>query len=108
MTISKEIINLVKIKLVSGQRIVDIVRELKVSVRTVQFVANGQRTKARLFKNKVDMSVKRAMKKISNEGSRVSTKKVSQLLRKKRRQALSEGDYLEWVKNIVMKQIKLS
>jgi len=88
MTISEEIINLVKIKLVSGHPKVDIARELKVSVRTVQSVANGQRTlerstKARLCKNKVDMSVKRAMKKISKEGSRVSTKKVSQLLPEK-------------------------
>ena len=79
MTISEEIINLVKIKLVSWQPKVDIARELKVSVWKVQSVENGQRTlerstKARLCKNKVDMSVKRAMKKISKEGRRVSTK----------------------------------
>jgi len=73
MTISEEIINLMKIKLVSEQLKVDIVRELKVSVRTVQCVANEQRTlerstKARLCKNKVNMSVKRAMNKIFKEG----------------------------------------
>jgi len=88
MTISEEIINLVKIKLVSGQPKVDIARELKVSVRTVQSVANGQRTlehstKARLCKNKVELSVKRAMKKISKEGSRVSTKKVKPVTARK-------------------------
>jgi len=42
--ISEEIINFVKIKLVSGQYKVDITRELKVSVWTVQSVTNVQRT----------------------------------------------------------------
>ena len=80
MTISEEII-----KLVSGQYKVNIERELKVSVHTVQFVTNGQRmlersTQARVCKYKVDISVKRAMKRISKEGSIVFTNKVCQLL----------------------------
>ena len=76
---------MVKIKFVSGQHKVDINRELKVSVRTVQSLTNGQRTlerssQARVCKYKVDMSVKRANKKISKEDIRVYTKKVCQLM----------------------------
>jgi len=88
MTISEEIINLVKLKLVSGQCKVNIAKDLNVSVRTVQSVANGQRTlrhstKTGKCQKTLDMSVKRAMRTINKEKSRVSIKKVGQLLQNK-------------------------
>ena len=93
MTITEEIVNLIKIKLVSGQHKVDIPRELKVIVRMVQSVTNGQRilkrfTQARVYEYKVDVFVKRAMKNISEEDSRVSTIKVCQFLPEKTSQSI--------------------
>ena len=44
MTISEEITNLIKMKIMTGDHKVNIAKELKVSLQTVQSVASGQRT----------------------------------------------------------------
>ena len=83
MTISEEITNLIKMKIMTGDHKVNIAKELKVSLRTVQSVANGLSKNVKRRQAKADSFVKRAIRKICKEGTRVSTRKVSQLLPKK-------------------------
>jgi len=66
MTISKEITDLVKIKLENLQSKVDIAKDLKISLRTVQSIHSGQRLVGRTQKvrkrtSKTDSKIKQAM-----------------------------------------------
>ena len=70
MTISKEIIDFVKIKLENCQSKVDIAKDLKISLRTVQSIHSGQRIVGRTqnirkHMYKADSKIKQVMQTMS-------------------------------------------
>ena len=85
MTISDEIIQLMKSKLTHGMPKVDIAKDLNISLRTVQMISSGQRStrcsnKVKKRINKSNSSIKRAVRVINKEGARVSAEKVCDIL----------------------------
>ena len=88
MTISKEIIDLGKIKIENCQSKVNIVKDLKISLRTMQSIHSGQRIVGRAQKvkkrtSKADSKIKQAMQTISKGGCTVSAKKIRDLMPEK-------------------------
>jgi len=85
MTISKQIIELVKLKLVNSMSKVDIAKELQISLRTVQSIASGSRVlgcvqKVRKRMAKSNSIIKRAVKVLEKADTRVSASKIGNLL----------------------------
>jgi len=79
---------------------VDIAKDLKISLRTVQSIHSSQRIVGRAQKvrkrtPKADSKIKQAMQVISKSSSTVSTKKYAIRCPKKYRQLLSGGDYTQ-------------
>ena len=82
MTISEEIIDLVKIKLEICQSKVNITKDLKISLRTVQSIHSGQRILGRAQKvrkrtSKADSKIKHSMQAISKSNITASAKKYA-------------------------------
>jgi len=84
MTISKEIIDLVKIKLENCQSKVDIAKDLKISLWAVQLIHSSQRIvgraqKVRKHTSKADLKIKQTMQAIS-KGGKISTTTIRRRL----------------------------
>jgi len=75
---------------------VDIAKNLKISLLTVQSIHSGQRAqKVRKRTSKTDLKIKQAIQDMSKGGSTVSAKKYAISCPKKYRRPLPVGDYIQ-------------